>query len=70
MVHNRTRMGQLVSEEKLGGTDRTEVQTGVEMGGTEVGGSGTAGREVVSEKEVNGIDRTEVQTGVGMGELR
>ena len=35
------------------------------MGGTEVGGSGTAGIGVVSEEEVGGMDRTEVQTKVG-----
>ena len=33
--------------EEVGGADRTQVQTGIEIGGTEVGGSGTAGTEVV-----------------------
>ena len=37
------------------------------MGGTEVGGSGTAGTGVVSEEEVCGTDRIEVQTKVGGG---
>ena len=34
---------------KVGGTDRREVQTGVEIGGTDVVGSKTAGAGVASE---------------------
>ena len=45
-------------------TYRTEVQTGVYIGGTHVGGSGHAGIGVVSEEEVGWTDMTEVQTGV------
>ena len=37
----------VVSEEQVGGTDMTEVQIGVEIGGTEVEGNGTAETGVV-----------------------
>ena len=36
------------------------------MVGTEVGGSGTAGKGVVPEEEVGGADKTQVQAGVGV----
>ena len=57
----------VVSEKEVGGTDMTEVQTEVGVGGTEVGGSLTAATGIISEEEVGETDRTEVQTWVGMG---
>ena len=50
-------MGQAVSKEELGGTDKTGVHTGVGVGGTELVGSVTAGTGVVSE-EVGMTERT------------
>ena len=44
----------------------TEVQTGVYIGGTDIGVSGTAGIGVVYEEEVGGTDKTEVQIEVGV----
>ena len=40
----------------MGGTHRTEVQTGVEIGRTGVGWSGTAGTEVVYKEKVGRTD--------------
>ena len=52
-----------VSQVKVG---KTQVQTGIGVGGTEVGGNGNARTVVVSEVEVGRTDRTEVQTELGM----
>ena len=49
------------------GTNRTQVHTGVPVGGTEEVGDGTSRTMVVLDKEVSWTDTTEVQTGVGVG---
>ena len=59
-------LGRVVSEE-VSGTNKREVMTGVGVGGTEVGGSGTAWIGVVSEEEMGATDRTDVQTQAGGG---
>ena len=53
----------VVSQIEVSRTGKTEVYTGVGVGGMEVGGNGTARTVVVSEEEVGGTDRTEVQAG-------
>ena len=60
-------LGQGCPEKEVGKTDSTSVHTGVGVGGTEVGGSGTAGTDVVSDEGVTRNDRTEVQNWVGVG---
>ena len=44
----------------------TQVQTGVRVGGTEVGNCGTAWTVAVSQVEVSRTGKTEVHTGVGV----
>ena len=45
----------VVSEGKVGGTERRELQTSLGVGGTGVEGSGTAWIGVESEEEVGGL---------------
>ena len=51
----------VVSDEKVGRTDKTEVQIRVRVDGTEEAVSGTAWTGVVLDEKVGRTDKTEVQ---------
>ena len=49
---------------EVGRTGKTRVQTAVRVVGTEIVGSGTAGKGVVPEEEVGGSDKTKIHVPV------